>query len=113
MVSSLKHKKETKLLLFLIPFFLILISIAGIIYASFLFWNGFHSFDLGHNYRYIECRFNTTVVDLASDGNTYTPNNMVIKGIRSQVKGFYLGLFSAFVFGFSLIQLIISRRNKK
>lgn len=113
-MKKIKISKETKAQLHLIfKFFLIMISLIGIIYSSFLFWNGHHSIDLGWNFKSVECHFNTTVTDLATDGNYYTPNQMIIHGVKTQIKGFFLGLFSAFVFGFSIVQLLIGTQNKK
>ena len=107
----MKEKQKEKIELVLEIGFLIT-SVFALIFSTYLFMAGFHNADSGQNMRYLECKFNVTFMDLATDGNWYSAEESYIMGENQREVAFLIGLVSAFMFGYFL-QIFINKMEER
>jgi hypothetical protein len=87
--------------------FNLMMSALFLIYGASLFWIGVHNLDIGWNMRWLECHYNTTLVDVGLNMHTGEPvvstaSDGIIGGSHQQIWGILTMLAGMFVFGMSL-----------
>jgi len=97
-----KKKKTEKILLIFAAGF----GVLSLIFVCYFYMTGEHNSDIGHNILYLECEFDANILDLASDGNYYTGEELYILGGNQRRISFFLGLLSAFLFGATFYALM-------
>lgn len=102
---------EKSVIMTLISIILIL-SMIGTIGSSMMFTKGFHNMDLGHNINYVNAEFNLNLLDVDSDYNVRTSNELYILGVNQIFKGFGLMIFFTIIFMTSLFLINIRGMGK-
>ena len=105
--------KIRKQINFILNVTLLISSIFALILSVYLFMAGFHNADSGQNMRYFECVFNTTILDLGSDNEYYSPDEIYLIGEEQRKRGFFMGLLSSFLLGYFIHLMINEAENKK
>lgn len=78
----------------------------------YLFYTGFHNFDLGTNFKYLNAEYNLNLIDVYNiKGDTMTPNFMINLGANQIFIGFFLCLYCMIPLSFIFYEWI-SRRKK-
>lgn len=85
----------------------LILSMFLMLYGSSIFWVGFHNNDMGHNMKWFECNYNTSLYDMGLDMSTgepvfLTPTDGIITGSYQQLWGVIYMLGGMFVFGMSI-----------
>lgn len=83
---------------------ILMIFIALLLLISYVmvFGKGMHNMDLGQNIRFLEARLNVKLIDLGSDGEYRTREELFILGKRQVEKSVWLIILSSLLLGFLL-----------
>jgi len=84
----------------------IIMSVSVLSTALYNYQKGFHNIDLGWNLRYISAISPLNLKDKASDGNIYSPEELVHTGYKQQAGTLVPIIISSFVLGFCLRQIL-------
>lgn len=113
-----EQTKQQKDLMSILFWGIVIISIVISLIITRSYVNGFHNVDLAYNFKYVEQEFNTTPIDLGSDGKYRTMDELYGKGLE-QIRFFYRGM-SLFAYIFMMLSVVlaikyfeIKRENKK
>jgi len=69
--------------------FLGIFTLGCIIITVHLFNVGYQKFDLGHNMKYLNCEFETTLTDTSLNGNVKTSSELIQEGGTQLINSFY------------------------
>ena len=84
---------------------LLVFSFYAIIFSTALFFIGFHNLDIGQNIRYINSEYNLTLTDSGLSGDIVTGDIAYKIGVAQMFTGFFLAIWSSFIFGLCLSKL--------
>jgi hypothetical protein len=100
-------EKEQYSVLYGMALILIISSMGLMIYATTLYYVGYHAVDLSVNGMYIENTFNASLVDRNSNFEDVPLEDVYISGHNQMRASFYLMLIGAFIFGYYLVCLVM------
>lgn len=78
------------------------IGIAMVMLGTILFVSGYAGFDLGHNLKWINCEFNTSLGDINNWGELKTPGELIQNNINKLFIGFLVTAFGMLWMGYSI-----------
>jgi len=96
-------KKPNKLINQIIWCVYFAVGITMLVLGIFSFTTGFHNMDQGQNMRYINARFNISIVDVNNRFETWSATEMYINGYNQTVMGLLLSILGAFGLGCAYI----------
>ena len=64
---------------------------------------GLHNIDVGHNMKWVENEFNTTIIDKGVYGNVFTSESAYSTGMQQVLIAFWVAVFSSFVLGYEIL----------
>jgi len=108
-----KKKEEWKMFWKLLPTILyLMVGLVLIVYGQMLFIYGFHNFDIGQNMRFLECEFDTVLIDTGSDLMERDSTESYILGTNQSRLGFQISNIGYFLFGYGIYSTIgLVRKN--
>ena len=102
--EKMNNKKNIFIFLFML---LSLFTLSHIIWNVHLFNTGYQKFDLGHNMKYLNCEFETTITDISLDGTAKTSSELIQEGGTQLITSFYkFGYFCALFIIINLVLII-------
>lgn len=93
--------------------YLLIISFFMSIFSAVLFVVGFHNLDSGHNLKYINTKYNLTLVDTSNLGHVATGDMAYTNGMNQMFIAFALEGLSMFIFGLCLSKFKYKEDKKR
>ncbi len=104
-------KDKEKEILNAIMWSMLIFLIVGLVFSIDSFKIGEHNSDLGQNIRYLNCKYNLSLMDIASDFEYYSGEELYIKGNNNIRINYYLSMAIAFMIGLFISDLISSSKK--
>lgn len=86
--------------------FIMILAVICMLFGLFVFDNGFHSMDIGHNMRYLDAVLDINLIDISLQGDTSDSIEAYNLGAWQMRLGFLIFGVGTFMFGVSLADMM-------